>query len=51
MSTILKYIILILISILIGWNIRITIDDDNCINSICPPEEYSEGDKSDKNNK
>lgn len=43
MSAIIKYIIIILISLLVGWNIKITIDDDNCKNGICPvPKEYSE---------
>lgn len=44
--TLLKYIIIILIALLIGWNIRISTNDD-CTNNICPPEEYIEGDKSD----
>ena len=45
MSTIIKYIILILIALLIGWNIRISTNDD-CNNSICPPpQEYMKGDK------
>lgn len=46
MSIIIKYIIIILIALLIGWNIRISQDD---CNGICPPlEEYIErGDKDD----
>ncbi len=48
MSTIIKYIIIILIALLVGWNIRISTNDDGCINGICPPpEEYIEGDKDD----
>ena len=42
MSTIIKYLIIILISLLVGWNIRISTNDD-CSGDICPPpEEYSE---------
>jgi len=50
-TTIIKYIILILIALLIGWNIRISTDD--CKNGICPvPKEYNErGDNDGKNNK
>ena len=45
MSVIIKYIIIILIALLIGWNIRIS--QDNCTDSVCPPpEEYNEGDNS-----
>ena len=41
MATIIKYIILILIALLIGWNIRISQDD--CDGGICPPpKEYNE---------
>jgi hypothetical protein len=42
MSTIIKYIIIILMSILVGWNIRIS-TNDKCNNNICtPPQEYIE---------
>ena len=52
MSTVIKYIIIILISILVGWNIRISIDDNSCKNGICPaPQEYRESDSNGKNNK
>jgi len=45
MATIIKYIIIILIALLVGWNIRISQDD--CSNGICPsPQKYNErGDK------
>jgi len=43
MSTLIKYIIIILIALLIGWNIRISTDDNSCKNGICPaPQEYRE---------
>jgi len=46
------YLIIILISILIGWNIRISTDDNSCKNGICPaPQEYRESDSNGKNNK
>jgi len=52
MSTIIKYIIIILISILIGWNIRITTNDNSCINGICPiPQEYERGEDNGESNK
>jgi len=36
------YLIIILIALLVGWNIRISTNDD-CSGDICPPpEEYSE---------
>ena len=41
MSIIIKYIIIILIALLVGWNIRIS--QDGCSNGICPPPaEYVE---------
>jgi len=41
MATVIKYLIIILISLLVGWNIRISQDD--CSGGICPPpEEYIE---------
>jgi len=52
MSTIIKYLIIILISILVGWNIRISTNDNWCNNNICPPPEYIErGDNNGKDNK
>ena len=42
MSTIMKYLILILVSLLVGWNIRISTNDTGCNNNICPPPEYVE---------
>lgn len=51
MSTIIRYIIIILIALLVGWNIRIS-TDDSCKDNICPtPEEYNEGGKGDTSNK
>jgi len=42
MSTIIKYIIIILIALLVGWNIRIN-TNNSCNSDICPPpEEYIE---------
>lgn len=44
MATIIKHLIIILISILVGWNIRIS--NDNCNDGVCPmPEEYDEQNK------
>ena len=42
MSTIIKYIIIILIALVVGWNIRISINE-SCDDNICePPQEYNE---------
>ena len=48
MATVIKYIIIILIALLVGWNIRINTNDD-CSGGICPPpKEYNErGDNND----
>jgi len=48
LPTLIKYIIIIIISILVGWNIRISTDDNSCKNDICPaPQEYRESDSND----
>ena len=51
MSTITKYIILILIALLVGWNIRISTNDDYNDNMCPPPEEYVERGNNDESNK